>query len=59
MAQLSESLVRSAIRFIREDKKLVLTINEVDQALHAWLMLNGHEPRPTLETNQSGERSAD
>lgn len=37
MAQLSENLVRGAIRSIREDLKLILTINEVDQALHAWL----------------------
>lgn len=41
MAQLSESLVREAIRSIREDRKLPLTINEVDQALHAWLKLHG------------------
>lgn len=46
MAQLSESLVRVAIRGIRENRKLYLTINEVDQALHAWLKLNGYAEEP-------------
>jgi|SRR5277367_6770642 len=42
MAQLSESLVRDAIRIIDEKQKLHLTINEVRQALYAWLHLHGH-----------------
>lgn len=50
MAQLSESLVREAIRRIRGRHMHHLTINEVEQALWAWLMLNGFESRPTQET---------
>lgn len=51
MAQLSESLVREAIRRIRGRHMHHLTINEVEQALWAWLMLNGFESRPTQETS--------
>ena len=43
MAQLSESLVREAIRRIRAGHMHHLTANEIDQALWGWLMLNGHE----------------
>jgi hypothetical protein len=50
MAQLSESLARDAIRRIRSNQLHCLTANEIDQALWAWLMLNGYEPRPTQET---------
>jgi hypothetical protein len=50
MAQLSESLARDAIRRIRSNHLHCLTANEIDQALWAWLMLNGFEPRPTQET---------
>lgn len=46
MAQLSEPLAREAIRRIRAGHMHGLTANEIDQALWAWLMLNGHEPRP-------------
>lgn len=48
MAQLSEKLVRDAIKCIREERKLMLTINEVDQALHAWLTLNDLVQPPPL-----------
>lgn len=41
MAQLSEKLARDAIAMIRTEKKLILTINEVDQALHGWIEANG------------------
>lgn len=51
MAQLSEPLARDAIRRIRSNQLHCLTANEIDQALWAWLMLNGYEPRPTQETS--------
>lgn len=40
MAQLSEPLARAAIDLIRTERKLGLTLNEVDQALHGWLSWN-------------------
>ena len=49
MAQLSEKLVREAIFVISTQKKLFLTVNEVEQALWAWLAWHGYEslPKPT------------
>ncbi len=53
MAQLSEQLVRNAIRIIDEKQKLNLTVNEVRQALYAWLQLNGHwSPEPASREAQ-------